>query len=224
MERIKIIFVFLLLGFVIHAQESSKTDISSDTLQLLLSDSIQGKHLSPISASMPIYKPKPYHLEMQVSTSVTTDFDGGFGTNLYVTPQLWYIPNHKWQLSITPILGRNTFYDMPVWIYPGYLSILDGSATNLGLYTQGSYNLNEKLYVGATIHAEALLFDQKDIRSTMPDFNNIGTSAFIGYKFSEHFSVEAEFGVNKNPYYNTGSWQSPVSPFIIPRTRNPYNR
>jgi len=170
-------------------------------------------------------KSNSFSLTTELGTSVPVNFDGGFGTNLYVAPQLWYVPNEKWQFNVTPIISRSTYHDMPVWVAPGYVSTFDGNSTHIALYAQGSYNVNEKLYVGGAVMVHSTMLENNKPGPAMPNLNGIGTSAFVGYKFSDSFRVEAEFGVSRNTNGYLNSWGSPMSPFMMtPRTRNPYDR
>ncbi|MCU4165277.1 hypothetical protein [Carboxylicivirga caseinilyticus] len=225
MLRLQLFLFALLVGFVSKAQETSMIAITSDSTKFSSIDSLlYNRFVLGHNQSMDTL-PNPFHMGVEVGTSVSTDFNGGFGTNLYVAPQFWYVPNEKWQFNIAPVLSRSTFHDMPVWIAPGYVASFDGTATHIGLYAQGSYNINEKLYVGSSVMGNIQIFEQNLSGQSIPDLNSIATSAFVGYKFSNGFRVEAEFGIGRNLYGFYNSWSSPMTPYMItPRTRNPYDR
>nr|WP_319400451.1 hypothetical protein [uncultured Carboxylicivirga sp.] len=225
MVRFQLLLLAYCLGFVAEAQEESMIGIIGykDTTAISSLDSLSNKQFL---LGKPILQDKSnaFSFTTEVGTSVATTFDGGFGTNLYVAPQLWYVPNNKWQFNATPIISRSTFNDMPVWIAPGYVSTFDGTSTHIALYAQGSYNINDKMYVRASVMASTTMLEQNKLAPAIPNMNNIGTSAFVGYKFSEHFKVEAEFGISKNPYGTYNNWGSPMAPFSTPLNRNPYDR
>ncbi|MBS2096638.1 hypothetical protein [Carboxylicivirga linearis] len=226
MVRIQFLLLVFCISFIAKAQNESMIGIigHKDSTHISYADSLSDKRFL---LGKPILEDKlnRFSLTTEVGTSVAVNFDGGFGTNLYVAPQLWYVPNEKWQFNVTPVISRSTYHDMPIWIAPGYVSTFDGTATHVGLYAQGSYNVNEKLYVGGSVMANSTMFENDNISMPVPNLNSIGTSAFVGYKFSDSFKVEAEFGVGRNTNGNFNTWGSPMNPFMMtPRTRNPYDR
>ncbi len=211
------------MAYIANAQDESEPISSNDSTIFSLSDSLLHQHLLPGNQHVLDNKINPFDFGVEVGTSVSVNFDGGYGTNLYVAPHLSFAPNAKWQFNVTPIIARSTFHDMPLWIYPGYAATTSGTVNHLALYAQGAYNINEKLYVGASVMTETLMFEQNELAPPMTNFNSIGASAFVGYKFSDHFRVHAEFGVNRNPYRNSNYIGLPPNTFISPGLRNPYN-
>ena len=224
MGRVKLILLVLYFGLIVTAQETSNINFTNDSILFNSSDSILKQRLLPGNQHLLDNKTDPFHFGVEVGTSVSVDFNGGYGTNLYVAPLLSYTPNAKWQFNVTPVLGRSTFNDMPAWIYPGYATTYSGTYTHLGLYAQGAYNVNEKLYLGASVMSETIMFEQNTLGPAINNLNNIGTSAFVGYKFSDHFRVHAEFGINRNAYRNLNYIGLPPNPFMTPNSRIPYNR
>lgn len=144
--------------------------------------------------------PKPYTVNVEAGTSVSTNFNGGFGTNVYVAPIFSLKPNDKWRIDIAPSIGRSYFDQMPVWLNPWGTTTLDGSYTHLSIYSQATYWVNEKVFVGGTISAEAMLASYPQMNPEAKNLKDIGASMFVGYKFSDNFSMSAEFGVRKNNY------------------------
>ncbi len=221
MGRLLVLLVFACFTFGSYSQEVSAITVAQD--QFNPSDSLL-QHSTVNQESLPDTGINRFYYNTELGTSVATNFDGGFGTNLYVAPQLWYMPNRKWEFNISPYIGRSTYNDMPIWINPYQAIYANGSATELGLYAQGLYNINEKLYVGSSVYGQMLIFDNTFDSRNMPDFKSIGSSAFVGYKFSENFRVEAEVGVNRTPNSNFNYIGAPLSPSINQSPRNPYNR
>ncbi|TAJ11090.1 hypothetical protein DMA11_18260 [Marinilabiliaceae bacterium JC017] len=194
------LLIMLVLGFssVITAQEKQDKDIQQ-TVDL-------GGFKLP--ASVAAYDSLPKHdFGFEVGTSVFTNFDGGYGFNTYVAPRLTLKPTKKLQFDTYGYLGRSSFYDMPVWIYPGVGVNMNQTAINLGVYGQGTYFVNEKVYVGGSAFVENMMPQKHVLSPALKNLTNYGGSAYVGYKFSEHFKVEAEFGVSKYGTYPAGYYQ-----------------
>lgn len=222
MQRLLLIILALGFGFMSHAQENPKIDLSNDSTHFA-SDSLSPQYLLPANQHILENKLTPFDLGLEVGTSVSVNFKGGYGTNLYIAPRLSFSPNSKWQFNISPVLGRSTFHEMPVWISPTYATTTSGTVNHLGIFAQGAYNINEKLYVGASVMAETIMFEQNTLAPPMTNMNSIGTSAFVGYKFSDHFRVHAEFGVNRNLNGINNYIGLPPNAFSMPNIKNPYN-
>ncbi|MCU4177653.1 hypothetical protein [Carboxylicivirga sp. N1Y90] len=219
------LLLFILFISFIHqagAQEQNAFFGSKDSTLLNTSDSILHQLLLPGNQHLLDKAIKPLHFNVEAGTSVSVNFKGGYGTNLYVAPTLFYIPNEKWQFSLRPVIGRSTFHEMPLWIYPNYATTTSGTFNHLGLYAQGTYNINEKLYVGAALRTETIMFEPNNSNTPINNINNIGASTFVGYKFSDHFRVHAEFGISRNQNANFNYIGLPPNSSIIP-VKNPYD-
>lgn len=142
-----------------------------------------------------------YNYGFEVGSSVFTDFDGGFGFNTYVAPNLSLKPAKKTLFGATAFIGRSNYYDMPVWIYPGITSKINQNFTNIGLTINGTYFVNDKLYVGGHSFVEHWLPEQNAVQPSFQEWTNYGGGAYSGYKFSDNFKVEFGFQMSKYPTF-----------------------
>jgi len=155
----------------------------------------------------------PKHdFDVEVGSSVFTDFEGGYGFNTYVAPRFSLLPAEKIQFDLFAFAGRSNYYNMPVWIYPGFVTKLDQNFTHLGLNAQGTYFINKKVYVGGSAFVNHLVPESPSINPALKNhLTNYGGGAYGGYKFSENFKVEVGIEMSKYPTYrgrmhHGGSW------------------
>jgi len=155
---------------------------------------------------------------MEVGMSAFTNFEGMYGFNTYVAPQWSVQPFKKIQLTVMPYMGRTNYYNVPNWGYTDATKLtFDQNMMNFGLSVQGAYLINDRLYSGASVFIDTHMPESNT--TGLDGLNNYGASAFVGYKFSDKFSMQASFGVSKYPsYYSPSPGLMPMHP------RNPYNR
>lgn len=190
------------LGFVIIALVLTITCLAQETDSLTFSlDHINQPRLFE---SFPRDTFPKHDFGVEVGSSVFTDFDGGYGFNTYVAPRFSLRPAEKIQFDVFAFAGRSNYYDMPVWIYPGVVTKLDQNFSHLGLNIQGTYFINEKVYVGGSAFVDHLVPENKLINPALGDLTNYGGGAYGGYKFSENFKVEVGFEMSKYPTYPNG--------------------
>ena len=152
MQRLGFIIITLVLTITSRAQETDSLAFSlADVNQPLLFESFATDTF-----------PK-HDFGVEVGSSVFTDFDGGYGFNTYITPRFSLRPAEKIQFDLFAFAGRSNYYDMPVWIYPGVTTKLDQNFTHLGLNIQGTYFINERVYVGGRAFADHLIAENKPI-------------------------------------------------------------
>lgn len=148
-----------------------------------------------------------YNMQPQVhyelGTSAFTNFDGFYGFNTYVSPQIVFQPSKKWIIDGGVYLGRTQAFNVPQY----YNTSTDQTIIDMGVYARGTYLVNDKLYLGG-----ASYFNYANVESSLPNdrrnaYNNITGETFVGYKFSDSFRVEAGFSIsnfnnnNNNPVY-----------------------
>ncbi len=155
---------------------------------------------------------------MNAGVSAFADFEGTYGFSTYLAPQWSIKPLKRVQVDIMPYMGRTSYYNLPLIGQADATKLtFDQNMMNFGVYAQATYLINEKWYAGAAIFLdtnipESNIFGMKGI-------SNYGASTYVGYKFSDNFSMEASFGVSKYPmFYSPRLGYMPLSP------RNPYNR
>lgn len=136
----------------------------------------------------------------EVGTSVFTNFDGMYGFNTYVAPKMVFQPSKKWVIDGGVFIGRTQMYNVPVFPMYGSATNMDQTVISMGGYARGTYLVNEKLYMGGTGFVSYNSVDSSIPDSRRNAYNNISGETFIGYKFSDHFKVEAGFRVgNTSP-------------------------
>lgn len=155
---------------------------------------------------------------MNAGMSAFTTFKGMYGFDTYVAPQWSFMASKKFQVDVSPWIGRTSYYNLPVWsLSDGTKLKLDQNFSRIGMAVQGTYLINEKWYSGGEVFLDMNMPDNSP--ANLNSFTNYGANAFVGYKFSDHFSVEASFGVSKYPTYS--NFNPVMNPY---RPLNPYDR
>lgn len=159
------------------------------------------------------------HFGVNVGMSAFADFEGMYGFNTYVAPQWSLMPFKRFQVDVMPYFSRTNYYNIPVWGQMDATKLtLDESMLQFGVYTQGTYIINEKWYAGTAVFLDTNIPESSN--SALQGVNNYGASTYVGYKFSDSFSAQVSFGVSKYPTYF-----SPTPGFMpMMHPRNPYNR
>jgi len=155
---------------------------------------------------------------MSIGMSAFADFDGMYGFNTYVAPQWSMMPLKKLQVDVMPYIGRTSYHNLPLVGQTDATALtFDQNMMNFGVYAQGTYLISDKWYAGASVFLDTNIPESNNLG--LKGINNYGASTYVGYKFSDHFSMEASFGVNKYPtFYTPSPGINPFSP------RNPYDR
>lgn len=154
-----------------------------------------------------------------VGVSAFADFEGMYGFNTYVSPQCSLMPINKVQIDVMPYFGRTKFYNLNAWGYDDATTLkFDEAILQFGVYAQATYMITDKWYTGVSVFLDTNIPESN--QSPLQGFNNYGTSAYVGYRFTNSFSAEVSFGVSKQPsYYNPSMGFTPIA-----HPRNPYNR
>jgi len=155
---------------------------------------------------------------MNVGMSAFADFEGMYGFNTYLAPQWSVKPFKKIQFDIMPYMGRTSYYNVPLLGDQDATRLtFDQNMMSVGVFAQGTYLINEKWYAGASVFLDTNIPESE--LNGMVGTSNYGASTYVGYKFSDNFSMEASFGVSKYPTFYT------PRPGVLPfGPRNPYNR
>ena len=202
--------LFLLFGLIILSQVSSAQE------ELRLNRSFD--EIEP-EMEVAVDSIKTVDFSVNVGLSAFADFEGMYGFNTYVAPQWSILPVEKFQVDIMPYMSRTSYYNIPAWGQVDATKLrLDENMIQFGLYTQGTYFINDKWYAGAAVFLNTNMPESSN--SQLQGLNNYGASTYVGYKFSDNFSAEVSFGVSKHPTYYSPS--PGFRPMMLPR--NPYNR
>jgi hypothetical protein len=173
------------------------------------SDSLYVKK-SNVSTAMPVQLLQmnadsvvPHDFGVEVGTSVFTNFKHGFGFNQYVAPRFSFSPHKSWRVDLLGTMGVTRFEDMPLYSY--YLNeypVMNGRYYYSSLIGQATYAVNEKLFLGGAGFVSQTFQAENEMNPAIKNLTNYGSSLFVGYKFSDKFSVQAEFSISKfgNPY------------------------
>ena len=145
----------------------------------------------------------PHDFGVEVGTSVFTNFKHGYGFNQYVAPRFSFSPDKRWRIDLVGTLGVTRFEDMPLYAY--YLNeypVMSGRYYYSSFLGQATYAVNEKLFLGGTGYVDQVIQSENEMNPSIRNLTNYGSSVFVGYKFSDNFSMQAEFSISKfgNPY------------------------
>lgn len=153
----------------------------------------------------------PHDFGVEVGTSVFTNFKHGYGFNQYVAPRFSFSPHKRWRVDVLGTMGVTRFEDMPLYSY--YLNeypVISGRYYYSSLIGQATYAVNEKLFLGGTGFVSQTLQAENEMNPAVRNLTNYGSSLFVGYKFSDKFSMQAEFSIGKyESPYNVGNYNMP---------------
>lgn len=159
--------------------------------------------------------PDKVDFQMQVGTSVGTNFRNGAMWSNYLAPSLRYNVHPRWNLSVGTMLV-NTQFNNPM------MASAEGSRINSRInyfqsfvYAQGQYMASDRLMLTGTAFYELNQFGGAQLRMNpqATNFNSKGASIYAEYKISEHFSVGAGAQIstgNGNNYLRNGLYGSPA--------------
>lgn len=205
MRQLFLLFGLIFLSLVSNAQEELMLNRSFDEIEPEMEVAVDSI--------------KAVDFSVNVGLSAFADFEGMYGFNTYVAPQWSILPAEKFQVDIMPYMSRTSYYNIPAWGQVDATKLtLDENMIQFGLYTQGTYFINDKWYAGAAVFLNTNMPESSN--SQLQGLSNYGASTYVGYKFSDNFSAEVSFGVSKYPtFYNPSPG---FRPMMLPR--NPYNR
>lgn len=118
----------------------------------------------------------------------------GFGFDNYLLPQLNLHSSKDWKFDQNTISGNVTYRYMTLWSYNPLLYGLPGNAGYFGLYGNAIHQVNDKFYLGTSMFIPDKIGTMKGLFNV----NSINSSIYVGYKFSEKFSIKA--GINIHRY------------------------
>lgn len=181
--RYVVIFTIVILGFhgQILAQERDTLDEKIPaTGKSRAFPEFAGMQMPPDSVSIPVLHP---------------DLKGGFEVQKPALPNLNFNLTKGWKTeTLFDLRGPGVFPFMnnPLRLYGG--SILDFYQ---GTYGMRTYQLNNRLSVGTAGYSEKS-FNAYSRQSGIYRQTNYSSSLFVGYKFSEKFSISAGFTIQRN--------------------------
>ena len=112
-------------------------------------------------------------------------------------PAMNFNPNNGWHIETGTMMGLRFLNGFPLGnITSGFYkpSIWDYYQ---GVYGIRTYQLNNKLSVGTAGYSERS-FNEYSLKSGINRQTNYGSSLFVGYKFSDKFSISASFTIRRN--------------------------
>jgi hypothetical protein len=126
----------------------------------------------------------------------------GYGFDNYLIPQLNLQSSAEWKFDKNTFTGNVSYQYMTLWNYNPILYGLPGNTGHFGLYGTAVRQVNDKLYMGTS------MFIPDKIRMLTGPFNgnSFNSSIFVGYKFSDKFSIKAGMNIRRyeNPWMNGG--------------------
>lgn len=133
-----------------------------------------------------------------VGASFISGQNGGYVYDNSISPQLNFKPSQAWKFDVNAIQGLNNYQNI-FWYNNSMLYGLPGNVDYFGLYGTAIHKVNDKLYLGTMT-----LIDRTPETMQMIYYNggNINSSVFVGYKFSDKFSISAGFNIRRydNPW------------------------
>ena len=183
--RYVVVFIIVILSFQmqIFAQErDTLVDKLPSTAKSRAFPEFAGMQMPPDSVSISV---------------LHQDLKSGFELQNPVLPNMNFNMTNGWKTETGSLLGlRGTgvfpFLNNPLSLYGG--SIFD---VYQGVYGIRTYQLNNNLSVG-TAGYSARSFNEYLVKSGISRQTNYGSSLFVGYKFSEKFSISASFTFRRN--------------------------
>lgn len=179
------IFIVVVLSFhgqILAQERDTLVDKIPSTGKSRAFPEFAGMQMQPDSVSFPV---------------LPQDLKSGFELQKPVLPKINFNLTKDWKTETGSLSGlRRTgvfpFMNNPLSLYGG--SILD---TYLGTYGIRTYQLNNKLSVGTAGYSEKS-FNAYSQQSGFYRQTNYSSSLFVGYKFSEKFSISAGFTIQRN--------------------------
>jgi len=183
--RYVVVFIIIILSFQVQvfAQErDTLVDKISSTAKSRAFPEFAGMQMPPDSVSIPV---------------LHQDLKSGFELQNPVLPNMNFNMTNGWKTETGSLLGlRGTgvfpFLNNPLSLYGG--SILDFYQ---GVYGIRTYQLSNNLSVGTAGYSERS-FNEYLLKSGINRQTNYGSSLFVGYKFSDKFSISASFTFRRN--------------------------
>ena len=183
--RYILVFIIVILSFPVQifAQErDTMVDKKPSTGKSRAFPEFAGMQMPPDSVSVPV---------------LYQDLKSGFELQNPALPNLNFNMTNGWKTQTGSLLGlRGTgvfpFLNNPLSLYGG--SILDVYQGTYGIRT---YQLNNRLSVGTAGYSERS-FNTYSQQLGIYRQTNFNSSLFVGYKFSEKFSISAGFTIQRN--------------------------
>ncbi len=178
-------FIIVILSFQVQifAQErDTMVDKIPSTAKSRAFPEFAGMQMPPDSVSIPVLQ---------------QDLKSGFELQNPALPNMNFNMTNGWKTETGSLLGLSgkgvfPFLNNPLSLYGG--SILDVYQGTYGIRT---YQLNNRLSVGTAGYSEKS-FNAYSQQSGIYRQTNYSSSLFVGYKFSEKFSISAGFTIQRN--------------------------
>ena len=182
--RSAVIFIFVILSFqkLVSAQEKDTlVEIAAPAKSGILPDHA-GIQMSPSPAGLPV---------------LSSDFSGTNESRNPAVTNINFNSSAGWKIEMMPFSGIGSINLFPFInnrIALNALSVWDMYDGSYGLRT---YRVNDKLYLG-TAGISDKNYNTYLQKSGYLRQINYGSSLFVGYKFSEKFSISASFTIQPN--------------------------
>lgn len=182
--RYVVFFIVIFLSFQgqVFAQERDTLVEKISSTKSRIFPEFAGMQMPPDSASFPV---------------LHQDLKSGFELQKPALPNFNFNMTKVWRTETGSLLdlrgtGVFPFMNNPLRLYGG--SILDIYQGTYGIRT---YQLNNRLSVGTAGYSEKS-FNAYSQQSGIYRQTNYSSSLFVGYKFSEKFSISAGFTIQRN--------------------------
>jgi len=179
------VFLIVILSFQgqISAQERDtlvKTMISPDKLRAF--PEFAGMEVSPGAASMPI---------------LFGDLEGGYDLLNPALRIMNFNLKSGWKTETGTLMALRSINSFPFMNNP--MGLYGRSVWDIyqGAYGIRTYQVNNKLSVGTAGYSDRS-FNEYSLKSGIYRQTNYSRSLFVGYKFSEKFSISAGFTIQRN--------------------------
>lgn len=125
------------------------------------------------------------------------DLTGGFGDQNFALPVMNFNLTNGWKTETGTLMDFRSINGFPFMNNPPGLFRRSVWDIYQGTYGIRTYQVNNKLSVGTAGYSDKS-FNTYSVKSGIYPQTNYGSSLFVGYKFSEKFSISAGFTIQRN--------------------------
>ena len=182
--RFVVAFIIVILSFRLQVSAQER-DTLLEIIAPYKSETLPGLAGMPKtsgSASMPI---------------LLKDFKSGYEFQNPALPNINFNSMTGWKIETGNSLGIRSIYGF--YFYNNPIGLYGNSGWDIysGFYGVRTYQVNNKLFIGTSGYSDKSLneYSQKSGYYRQTNYNS---SLFVGYKFSEKFSIQAGFSIQRN--------------------------
>lgn len=149
------------------------------------------------SANLPEYDGMQMSRGSSAMPALSAELRSSAGFQNSALTNMNFNPLNGWKSEMFPITGIGSINRFPFWNHPIILNRWSSWDVYQGSYWFRTYQVNDKFYIGTSGFSDKNfnVYLQKSgyLRQT-----NYNSSMFVGYKFSEKFSISAGFTISNN--------------------------